>query len=111
MDKLYRETKSNCLQLNDLLAQFEKTALQDEANACKQRVSVKLNEIMSALDQLDIYVSKEPATRRYDAKIRVDQVKYDVQHLRAAFNNISYRKWVKSLDLRKTVEVAGFCRC
>ena len=92
MDKLYRETKSNYIQLNDLLAQLEKSVLQDEVNSNKQRVSVKLAEIVSSIDQLDIYVSKEPATRRYDAKMKVDQIKYDVQHLRAAFNNIAYKK-------------------
>lgn len=92
MEKLYRESKASILQFGELLQILEKSVLPDEVNASKQNIQSKLNEISNGLDQLDIYVSKEPANRRYDSKMKVDQLKYDLQHLRAAFNTIQYKK-------------------
>lgn len=92
MDKLYRETKANVMQFGDMLTKLEQSILADDISENKQKLNSKLNEITSACDQLDIYVAREPATRRYDAKMKVDQIKYDIQHLKAALNTISYRK-------------------
>lgn len=92
MDKLYRETKANVMQFGDMLTKLEQSILVDDISENKQKLNSKLNEITSACDQLDIYVAREPATRRYDAKMKVDQIKYDIQHLKAALNTIVYRK-------------------
>lgn len=92
MDKLYRETKANVMQFGDMLTKLEQSILADDISENKQKLNSKLNEITSACDQLDIYVAREPATRRYDAKMKVDQIKYDIQHLKAALNTIVYRK-------------------
>ena len=92
MDKLYIETKSNLMQISDLLVKFENTILADEINNLKQILNEKLNQIGKSCDQLDIYVTKEPANRRFDSKLKVDQLKYDLQHFKAALNSIQYKK-------------------
>ena len=93
MDKLYIETKSNLLQINDLLGQFESTHHKDDSEPVKSKINEKFKQINNFCDQLDIYVAKEPASRRYDAKLKVDQLKYDFQHYKTAFNNIQYKKY------------------
>lgn len=93
MDKLYRETKANLIEFEQLLGNLDKAVLADEVNESKQKISSKLNDITNSCDQLDIYVAREPVTRRYDAKLKVDQIRYDIQHLKAAFNNIVYKKY------------------
>ena len=92
MDKLYRETKTGLMEISDLLEKFENALAQEASEAIKLNIVSKLNGIHTACDQLDIYVTKEPASRKYDAKIKVDQLKYDLQHFRAAFNSIQYKK-------------------
>ena len=92
MDKLYRETKTSLLQISDLLGKFEGSTTQDELLASKSLVNEKFNEVTNNCNQLDVYVTKEPASRRYDSKMKVDQLKYDFQHYRTAFNSIQYKK-------------------
>ena len=95
MDKLYRETKTKLLEINDLLGKFESSSfnkINESDVALKERITNKFNEITSACDQLDIYVTKEPPIRKYDAKMRVDQLKYDFQHYKDALNTIQYKK-------------------
>jgi Golgi SNAP receptor complex protein 2 len=92
MDKLYRETKSKLLEISDLLGKYETSARNESEALNKEKITSKFNEITAACDQLDIYVTKEPALRKYDAKMKVDQLKYDFQHLKAAFNTIQYKK-------------------
>lgn len=43
----------------------------------------------SNCDRLDILVQKEPVTRRQNAKIRVDQLKYDVRNLQSSLRSIA----------------------
>jgi len=40
-------------------------------------------------------VNKEPPSRRHHAKIRVDQLKYDVQQIQSSYNSIQmkHREW------------------
>ena len=40
-------------------------------------------------------VNKEPPAKRHSAKIRVDQLKYDVQQIQSSFNGvqIKQREW------------------
>ncbi len=92
MDKLYRETKTNLLQISDLLGKFERSVTQEELQDSKSLINIKFNEITNSCNQLDIYVTKEPATRRFDSKMKVDQLKYDFQHYRTAFNTIQFKK-------------------
>ena len=92
MDKLYRETKSKLIEISDLLGKYESLAGNESESLNKEKITFKFNEITAACDQLDIYVTKEPAFRKYDAKMKVDQLKYDFQHLKAAFNTIQYKK-------------------
>lgn len=92
MEKLYRETKSKLLEINDLLSSLENTPASESDSLIREKITNKFNEITSSCDQLDIYVTKEPPVRKYDAKMKVDQLKYDFQHYKAAFNTIQHKK-------------------
>jgi Golgi SNAP receptor complex protein 2 len=93
MEKLYLETKAILHKINELLAQYEQTVKNDQLeNSIKEKINNLNNEINNNLNQLDIYVTKEPAIRKYESKIKVDQIKYDFQHYKAAYNSIQYKK-------------------
>ena len=44
--------------------------------------------IFSNCEKLDILVNKEPPQKRHSAKIRVDQLKYDVTQIKSSYNGI-----------------------
>lgn len=93
MEKLYIETKKSLLRVNELLGQFENIYKDDAAETVmKGRIDELFREVKASFDQLDIYVTKEPAIRKYDSKLKVDQIKYDFQHYNTAYNGIKYRK-------------------
>jgi Golgi SNAP receptor complex protein 2 len=92
MDKLYIETKGGLMQINEMLVKFESCSQPEEAQFAKANITERLNQLDRSCDQLDIYVTKEPANRRYDSKLKVDQLKYDLKHYKAAFNSMQYKK-------------------
>ena len=92
MEKLYKETKASLIQLNGLFGKFEVTSDSVETESLERTVNDTFGEIIKACDQLDIFVTKEPAIRRYEAKMKVDQIKYDFHHLKAAFNTLKIKK-------------------
>ena len=51
--------------------------------------------LFSNCERLDTLVNKEPPSRRHHAKIRVDQLKYDVQQIQSSYNSIQmkHRDW------------------
>ena len=93
MEKLYIETKKCLLKTNELLSQFENTYKNEASeNMIKAKLNDLFQEINANFNQLDIYVTKEPAIRKYDSKLKVDQIKYDFQHYKTAFNSMKYKK-------------------
>uniref|UniRef100_A0A1B6LIN1 Golgi SNAP receptor complex member 2 n=1 Tax=Graphocephala atropunctata TaxID=36148 RepID=A0A1B6LIN1_9HEMI len=53
----------------------------------EKEIQARIDQITSNCEKLDIMVHKEPISRRQNAKIRVDQLKYDNQHLQAALRS------------------------
>lgn len=93
MDKLYAETKTSLVQINDLLIKFDTAPPQEPAEqALKFQITEKLDHIGKCCEQLEFYVNKEPASRRFDVKLKVDQLKYDFNHYKAAFGSIQFKK-------------------
>lgn len=92
MEKLYLETKANLMRLNGLFGKFEVSTDSDETESLQTAINNTFSEVVKACDQLDIFVTKEPVIRRYDAKMKVDQIKYDFNHLKVAFNTLKMKK-------------------
>lgn len=88
MESLYLETSNRLNQIQGGLAALEKAATSAQANQVRQQIEAELNSIIGNCDRLEIMVSKEPPARRRNAKYRVDQLKYDYQHLRAALHQL-----------------------
>lgn len=45
-------------------------------------------------DRLDVLVFKVPAAQRPNAKMRVDQLKYDIRHLQVTLGLLSFNQLV-----------------
>jgi Golgi SNAP receptor complex protein 2 len=92
MELLYNRTKGSFGKIHEDLGKFERTTTQDEVKQITIELNKQFDEILSNIDKLDIYVSKEPINRRADTKFKVDQLKYDFRHLQAAYKSLQYKR-------------------
>ncbi|KAG7243550.1 hypothetical protein INR49_011106 [Caranx melampygus] len=68
-------------------------------------LQARIDQIFNHLERLEILASKEPPNRRQNAKLRVDQLKYDVQHLRTALQNFQHRRYAREAQEREREEL------
>ncbi|XP_068220703.1 Golgi SNAP receptor complex member 2 [Palaemon carinicauda] len=96
MEALYHQTNRLLQEVttNDL-TRIERTPGQEEYNAVEAVITEKLNQIRENCSRLDILINKEPPTRRANAKYRVDQLKYDFQHVENSFRMLQHRRQVR----------------
>ncbi|KAM6905541.1 Golgi SNAP receptor complex member 2 [Xenentodon cancila] len=71
----------------------------------ENELQARIDQIFSHLERLEILASKEPPNRRQNAKLRVDQLKYDVQHLRSALHNFQHRRYAREAQEREREEL------
>ena len=58
----------------------------------ENEIQAHIDHIVSNCERLDILVNKEPPMRRNNAKMRVDQLKYDCQHIQGALRQLQHRR-------------------
>ena len=92
MEALYYKTKNCINQAQEKLKSLELSTTQEEIRTYSSQFGIHCDEIVSNFDTLDIHVNKVPVNRRADAKIKVDELKYDFKHIQAAFRSIKYKK-------------------
>jgi Golgi SNAP receptor complex protein 2 len=92
MEALYHKTRNSINIALDKLKNLELSLTQEEVNAHSAQLNQQLDEMLSNFDRLDIYVNKEPVSRRTEAKIKVDELKYDLKHIQASFRSTKYKK-------------------
>ncbi|XP_054271515.1 Golgi SNAP receptor complex member 2 [Macrosteles quadrilineatus] len=71
----------------------------------EKEIQARIDQITSNCEKLDIMVHKEPISRRQNAKIRVDQLKYDNQHLQAALRSHQHEVYRRQQEEREREEL------
>ena len=95
MEALYHQTSKLVHEVQGSLGRLERAPSDDPSlNAIENEIHSKIDEILNNCERLDILVNKEAPTRRANAKLRVDQLKYDCQHLQASVRNVQNRRLV-----------------
>ncbi|CAI6362248.1 unnamed protein product [Macrosiphum euphorbiae] len=80
MENLYHQTNRLILETQELFHRLESS----KSELVEADVQSRILTISQNCEHLDILVHKEPVSRRNNAKLRVDQLKYDYQHLQSA---------------------------
>ncbi|XP_050436388.1 probable Golgi SNAP receptor complex member 2 [Adelges cooleyi] len=80
MENLYHQTNRLVLETQELFNRLESS----KSEAIEAEIQSKILTISKNCEQLVVLVHKEPVSRRNNAKLRVDQLKYDYQHLQIA---------------------------
>ncbi|CAK8673340.1 Golgi SNAP receptor complex member 2-like [Clavelina lepadiformis] len=94
METLYHQTNRMISDVQRNLGRLE-TATGHEAFAIENAVHSQLEQINGNCDRLEVLVNKEPPSRRQNARMRVDQVRYDVQHIQSALRQFQHRQSVR----------------
>lgn len=104
MEALYHQTHKLTQEIHGNFVRLER-ASGDEAHLVENEIQARIDQITSNCERLDILVNKEPPTRRANAKLRVDQLKYDCQHLQAALRNLQHRRYGREREVRDREEL------
>uniref|UniRef100_A0A452UJM4 Golgi SNAP receptor complex member 2 n=1 Tax=Ursus maritimus TaxID=29073 RepID=A0A452UJM4_URSMA len=81
------------------------TADKQSLHLVENEIQARIDQIFSHLERLEILSSKEPPNKRQNAKLRVDQLKYDVQHLQTALRNFQHRRYAREQQERQREEL------
>ncbi|XP_064030542.1 Golgi SNAP receptor complex member 2 isoform X2 [Pogoniulus pusillus] len=74
-------------------------------HSVENEIQARIDDICGSLQRLEVLCSKEPPSRRQNAKLRVEQLKYDVQHLQTALSNFQHRRQAREQQERQRQEL------
>ncbi|XP_015120260.1 Golgi SNAP receptor complex member 2 [Diachasma alloeum] len=87
METLYHQTNKLVQETQHLFTQLDKRLPNLDHGAVESEILSKIGVINGNCERLDVLCMKGPITQRQNAKMRVDQLKYDSRHLTAALNS------------------------
>ncbi|XP_020853267.1 Golgi SNAP receptor complex member 2 isoform X1 [Phascolarctos cinereus] len=104
MDPLYQQTHKQVHEIQSHMERLE-TSDKESLHLVENEIQARIDQIFSSLERLEILSSKEPPNKRQNAKLRVDQLKYDVQHLQTALRNFQHRRYTREQQERQREEL------
>ncbi|XP_068606232.1 Golgi SNAP receptor complex member 2 isoform X2 [Brachionichthys hirsutus] len=104
METLYHQTNKHIQEVQSLMGSLERTDRQS-VHLLENELRARIDQIFNHLERLEILANKEPPNRRQNGKLRVEQLKYDVQHLRTALQNFQHRRYAREAQEREREEL------
>jgi Golgi SNAP receptor complex protein 2 len=101
MEALYHHTNKMVHEIQNQLGRLERAVTAEENGDIQNDIQARIDQMVSNCERLEMMVNKEPPSRRATAKLRVDQLKYDCQHLQAAMRNVLHRKYQRDEEERE----------
>lgn len=92
MESLYTNTNKLIQEVQGDLGKLAKNTDKDGIHLFENEIQAKIDIIVSNCERLTILVNKEQSTRRASAKLRVDQLKYDCQHIQAGLRQLQQKR-------------------
>ncbi|XP_030321707.1 Golgi SNAP receptor complex member 2 isoform X3 [Calypte anna] len=104
MEGLYHQTNKQVHEVQSYMGHLE-TSDKESVHLVENEIQARIDNIFSNLERLEILSSKEPPNKRQNAKLRVEQLKYDVQHLQTALRNFQHRRYLREQQERQREEL------
>ncbi|XP_074628081.1 Golgi SNAP receptor complex member 2-like [Acropora palmata] len=104
MDGLYQETNRLIVGVQGLLSKLS-TTHPDSLHVVEQEIENSLEQASVNCDRLLILVNKEPPQKKQSARIKLDQLTYDLRHLNTGFQNYKHRKIMKEEEEKEREEL------
>lgn len=104
MEQLYQATNKLSIETQHCFERLEKTT-GSETEELLLEIQGKIAEIDRNCEKLDTWPYKLPLTRRQAAKLKVDNLKYDNQHMKAALRIFQSRLLERQREMREREEL------
>ncbi|KAG8235422.1 hypothetical protein J437_LFUL017390, partial [Ladona fulva] len=104
MEQLYHITNKISIETQHCFERLEKTT-GEETQRLMLDIQDKIAEIDRNCEKLDTWPYKLPLTRRQAAKLKVDNLKYDNQHMKAALRIFQSRLYEREREQREREEL------
>ncbi|KAG7269591.1 hypothetical protein CRUP_028643 [Coryphaenoides rupestris] len=104
METLYHQTNKEIHEVQSYMGGLETTDRQS-VHLLENDIQARIDRIFTKLERLEILASKEPLNRRQNAKLRADQLKYDIQHLQSGLRNFQHRRYQRDAQDREREEL------
>ncbi|XP_064842160.1 Golgi SNAP receptor complex member 2-like [Oncorhynchus masou masou] len=104
METLYHQTNKQIQEVQSLMGRLENSDRQS-VHLLENDLQARIDQIFSHLERLEMLAGKEPPNRRQNVKLRVDQLKYDVQLLQTALRNFEHRRYSRETQDREREEL------
>ncbi|KAF5895841.1 Golgi SNAP receptor complex member 2, partial [Clarias magur] len=104
METLYHQTNKHIQEIQSHMGRLETTE-RESVHLVENELQARIENVFGQLERLEILAGKEPPNRRQNAKLRVEQLKYDVQHLQSALRNFQHRRCAREAQEREREEL------
>ncbi|KAF4093106.1 hypothetical protein AMELA_G00028130 [Ameiurus melas] len=104
MESLYHQTKSQIETIQSNMGRLGTTERQS-VHLVENELQARVEQVFTHLQRLEILAGKEPPNRRQNAKLRVEQLKYDVQHLQSALRNFQQIRYTREAQEKEREEL------
>ncbi|XP_069607433.1 Golgi SNAP receptor complex member 2 isoform X1 [Ranitomeya imitator] len=104
MEALYHQSNKHIHEVQSQMGRLDSCDKQS-VHLLENEIQARIDQIFSNLERLEILSSKEPPTKRQNAKLRVDQLKYDVQHLQTGLRNFQHRRYTREQQDKEREEL------
>ncbi|CAL8315029.1 unnamed protein product [Arctogadus glacialis] len=104
METLYHQTNKEIHEVQSYMGGLEKTD-RESVHLLENDILARVDRIFTHVERLEILASKEPPNRRQNAKLRADQLKYDIQHLQTGLRNFQHRRYQRDAQDREREEL------
>jgi Golgi SNAP receptor complex protein 2 len=94
MESLYQKANRSLLEVQSQISSLGPLS----PPQLEQEISDKLEELFSDIQRLEQMVAKEPPSRKQSAKLRVEQLSYDCQHLHSTLKIFQHKQRVKEQE-------------
>ena len=100
MEQLHHQTARLLADVQAGLVRAEQ-ATSEQVHLVESEVQSLIDQCISNCERLDILVAKEPAQRRSHSKMKLDSLKYDVQHFQASLRQLQHRRSQREEEARE----------
>jgi len=105
MESMFAETHGVIEEINGLFVQYERSLNHPEVSEIESTISNKLDGLNKNFDRLEVYIMKEQPNRRQAPRLKLNQLKYDVQHLTASLRIFKNKRFQKERELVEREEL------
>ncbi|XP_075159818.1 golgi SNAP receptor complex member 2 [Haematobia irritans] len=99
MEALYHQTNHILKEIEQSFHKLVQTVGQPNCYDIENEIQMKITQVNSNCDRLDVLLYKVPPSQRPSSKMRIDQLKYDIRHLQSSLQMYREKRQRKQQEI------------